>query len=530
MRFSWLIALTLASACSARAPAPEAPAAEPAPEMIPVAAPEGALSLTDALKQGPDTVIAVLREQTNAHPWTELPDSLRAEPREREERVVLRSFLKKFKTWKLSKKLERGEELFAGFECGRAAETQAMAYSLEREFPEEAARTLAVRLHEKVYSCGEAGATDSLVKLTVFAIYKGDCPAAREHLARFPARIEGSLRDRLFYLRSLCPENAAPVSSAATAEPIAAIAAPVPTVPALADGPAAPGGVVASGASVVPAGQRNPWSGYGILVGEHHVPHPERPIWYLAAKSGDEEWDRLLATFMDLTGRGEHERVRALSAKLNYEKFRRLPPAFQAAVLTLMHFSGADLSVFHTLNKFIAENPRMMTDEVLGLLYPVRYWRNIVDNCGDADPLLVKSLIRQESAFNPSARSRAKAMGLMQLILPAARVFGVRRSKELFEPDTNIRVGSRYLKTLIERFGSVEAALAAYNAGPNAVRDWQERYPTENINLFVEMIPYSETREYVRLVLRNYKMYQEILREKPRDHELMNLARGGKPH
>lgn len=493
MRFSWFVLIPVLSACAARAPAPEAsiPVA-PASEMIPIAAPEGALGLNDALKQGPDAVIAVLREQTNAHAYPDLPDSLRAEPRDREERVVLRPYLKKFKSWRSAKKSERAEELIAGFECGLAPETQAMAFSLERDFPAEEARALALRLHEKVLTCADYPANDSLLKLTVFSIYNGDCPKAREYLARFPANIEGSLKDRLFYLRSLC----APASA-----PGADVAAAAPTYE-----------------------NRNPWSGYGILVGEHRVPRPEHPVWYLSAKSGDDEWDRLLATFMDLTGRGDHERVRWMASKLNYERFRRLPHAFQASVLTLMHFSGADLSVFHTLNKFISENPRMMTDEVLGLLYPVRYWRNIVENCGDADPLLVKSLIRQESAFNPAARSRAKAMGLMQLILPAARVFGVKRSKELFQPDTNIRVGSRYLKNLIERFGSVEAALAAYNAGPNAVREWQERYPTDNINLFVEMIPYAETREYVRLVLRNYKMYQEILLEKPRDHELMNLA------
>lgn len=493
MRFSWIVLVPLLSACAARTPAPETPIAAVPAEMIPISAPEGVLGLGDALKQGPDTVIAVLRAETSADPLQELPDALRAEPREREDRVVLRPYLKKFKSWSLSKKAAHGEELLASFECAAAAETQAMGFSLEREFPAREARALATKLHEKVLTCPEHPWQDSLIKLTVFAIYDNECSRALEYLAKFPAGVEGSLKDRLIYLRSLCE----------------------PTVAAVDGAPPAPDG-------------RNPWSGYGILIGQHHVPHPELPVWYLSAKSGDADWDRLLVTFMDLTGRGEHERVRWLASKLNYEKFRKLPHAFQASVLTLMHFSGADLSVFHTLNKFIAENPRMMTDEVLGLLYPVRYWRNIVDNCGDADPLLVKSLMRQESAFNPAARSRAKAMGLMQLILPAARVFGVRRSKELYDPDTNIRVGSRYLKSLVERFGSVEAALAAYNAGPNAVRDWQERYPTDNINLFVEMIPYAETREYVRLVLRNYKMYQEILQEKPRDHELMNLA-GRKP-
>src|SRR5690606_12048629 len=128
-------------------------------------------------------------------------------------------------------------------------------------------------------------------------------------------------------------------------------------------------------------------------------------------------------------------------------------------------------------------------------------------------PLLVKALIRQESAFNPKARSPARAYGLMQVIYPTARIFGVRSRAQLYKPETNVRVGTEYLARLIQRFGSVELALAAYNAGPNNVKAWMKRYPTTNINLFVEMIPYAETREYVRLVLRNYKIYQKLILE-----------------
>ncbi|HWU42427.1 MAG TPA: transglycosylase SLT domain-containing protein, partial [Bdellovibrio sp.] len=92
-----------------------------------------------------------------------------------------------------------------------------------------------------------------------------------------------------------------------------------------------------------------------------------------------------------------------------------------------------------------------------------------------------------------------------------ARIFGVTKPKQLLTPRMNIHAGSEFLARLINEFGSVELALAAYNAGPQMVRDWQKRYPTNNVDLFVEMIPYTETREYVRLVNRNYRVYQSIL-------------------
>ncbi|MNL27820.1 Soluble lytic murein transglycosylase precursor [compost metagenome] len=99
----------------------------------------------------------------------------------------------------------------------------------------------------------------------------------------------------------------------------------------------------------------------------------------------------------------------------------------------------------------------------------------------------------------------------MQLIFPTARIFGVKQKNDLLSPEANIHAGSEFLAQLITQFGSVELALAAYNAGPLKVREWQKRYPTDNMDLFVEMIPYTETREYVRLVTRNYKVYQAIL-------------------
>lgn len=106
------------------------------------------------------------------------------------------------------------------------------------------------------------------------------------------------------------------------------------------------------------------------------------------------------------------------------------------------------------------------------------------------DPELVQAVIQAESGYNVRALSSKGAMGLMQLMPATAVVLAV---DDPYAPDENVRGGTAYLKQLFDRFGRLELALAAYNAGPGAV----ERYGG--------VPPYPETREYVRRVIRFYK-------------------------
>ena len=132
------------------------------------------------------------------------------------------------------------------------------------------------------------------------------------------------------------------------------------------------------------------------------------------------------------------------------------------------------------------------------------------------DPYQVAGLIRQESEFNPGAKSHANAYGLMQLIPSTGRMMGRRqgvrvRTAALFDPNMNIRLGTEYLRGQLDSWsGDWTQTLAAYNAGPGRVREWLSwsnyREPAE----FVESIPFSETREYVQAVLRNADMYRAI--------------------
>ena len=133
----------------------------------------------------------------------------------------------------------------------------------------------------------------------------------------------------------------------------------------------------------------------------------------------------------------------------------------------------------------------------------------------DFDPMFAAGLIRQESTFQADAVSHANAIGLMQ-VLPKtgkllARQLKVRYAKnKLFEPDFNIELGMVYIANLVQQFGSREAAAAAYNAGEDRISAWKSERNYEEIPELVESIPFTETREYVQVVLRNTELYRMI--------------------
>jgi soluble lytic murein transglycosylase len=131
------------------------------------------------------------------------------------------------------------------------------------------------------------------------------------------------------------------------------------------------------------------------------------------------------------------------------------------------------------------------------------------------DSSLTAGLIRQESAFDPDARSGANAYGLMQLLPKTAKrlarnaKIGYSRGR-LVDPDYNVHLGTLYLAGLQKDFGSVESALAAYNAGEERVEQWNEGQHYREIAEFVDSIPFTETREYVQIVTRNAAIYRKL--------------------
>jgi soluble lytic murein transglycosylase-like protein/TolA-binding protein len=129
------------------------------------------------------------------------------------------------------------------------------------------------------------------------------------------------------------------------------------------------------------------------------------------------------------------------------------------------------------------------------------------------DPLLLMSLSRQESLFDANARSPVGARGVMQLMpTTAARVAGPGvDDAALSDPATNIAIGSRYLRQLVdENGGRLVPAIAAYNAGPTALARWKQRAAGRGGDEFIELISYRETKGYVKAVLRNYRAYRAM--------------------
>ncbi len=133
------------------------------------------------------------------------------------------------------------------------------------------------------------------------------------------------------------------------------------------------------------------------------------------------------------------------------------------------------------------------------------------------DPYIVAALVRQESEFNPKAISSARAYGLTQ-VLPStgrqlSRRLGITRFSPsmLFEPEINLKLGTYYLKTLLDQQeGSWEQTLASYNAGKRHADEWATWATFRERSEYIETIPFTETRNYIQIVLRNAHVYRRL--------------------
>jgi len=154
--------------------------------------------------------------------------------------------------------------------------------------------------------------------------------------------------------------------------------------------------------------------------------------------------------------------------------------------------------------------------EVWEIMFPRPYWELIEREArqNGLDPYLIAGLIRQESRFESTAVSSAGALGLMQLMPPTARDLARTRRlsrDRILDPELNIRLGTRFLRQLLDRFGgSPEKAVAGYNAGGTRVAGWVTETGAKDAPELVESIPVRQTREFVYIVLRNYAVYRNL--------------------
>ena len=211
------------------------------------------------------------------------------------------------------------------------------------------------------------------------------------------------------------------------------------------------------------------------------------------------------------------------SAELEY---RAAYATTHAARMLLDEAEAANAAGHYATGMFVARQLLTQIDarrfgdadiEVWRAAYPLPYREQLEAQAAanGLDPMLVAGLARQESAFDAEAVSRMGAVGLMQ-IEPAtgrklARKLRVRYSHaRLHDPEYNLRLGSVYLADLLAAYGTPEAALAAYNAGEDRVTAWTAGQSYQETAEFVESIPFTETREYVQIVLRNANLYRQI--------------------
>jgi len=152
--------------------------------------------------------------------------------------------------------------------------------------------------------------------------------------------------------------------------------------------------------------------------------------------------------------------------------------------------------------------------------WPAAYGEYVRDSTsapGSVEPALVLAIMREESSYRPKILSPSGARGLLQIMVPTGERLAERMGQshfdpdDLFEPETNIRLGAHYLGELQRRFdGRMSASIASYNAGPLAVESWITEADTRDDDEWVESIPYDQTRSYVKRVLRSYHAYRVL--------------------
>lgn len=186
-------------------------------------------------------------------------------------------------------------------------------------------------------------------------------------------------------------------------------------------------------------------------------------------------------------------------------------------LIRLLNSQKKYITSFKIFQDSLDQNSLSLNFKLIKFIFPLNYMDIIKKNAENLDPLILISLIRQESAFNPEAKSGVGAKGLMQLMPATARRFSRKvRVNHLANPEINIAIGTKYFRQLVQRFdGNLIYALASYNAGENRIDRWRKDiFRNDDPLSTIESIPFEETRNYVKLIYRNNFFYS-LLQNKP---------------
>ncbi len=190
----------------------------------------------------------------------------------------------------------------------------------------------------------------------------------------------------------------------------------------------------------------------------------------------------------------------------------------------LYQSSGYSLAAFSHAFAAVSLDANLLNLLSLEIFFPPLFQEEFAAAGEDTgvNPLLLASITKQESAFIPKAISKANAIGLMQLLVPTAKEINAKADRELlYQPEENVKMGAAYFKKLLDRYqGNIGLALAGYNAGPTRASQWQKKmqeYPAMqekfDMDIFIDTIPFTETRKYVAAILRNYAWYKLLQKD-----------------
>ena len=186
---------------------------------------------------------------------------------------------------------------------------------------------------------------------------------------------------------------------------------------------------------------------------------------------------------------------------------QEIEPEVKMYLAQLKDDSGDPAGKISILSDVLYHNPNLVSRDSMEFYFPRLYFPLFERNAGALDPYLLLAIARQESAFNPSAVSHANARGLLQIKRSGSR----RWQRKLLDPEVNVRLGATHIQRLLTQLNNqVPLSLAAYNAGEHKLALWLERYPVDSPMLFLDLIPYRETRDYVSTILRNYFWYRRL--------------------
>lgn len=382
--------------------------------------------------------------------------------------------------------MQMGQALGAKSECVGSKAATAIAYKLEEYFPDADAVKVARSLYAYASGCGtDFAAAKASYRLALLDVWQNQC----ERVPKLMLKVEqtpdaGQFRSRAKYWRAYCSEILGEHESSLEAREDLLFEFPM---------------TFHNLAANSNQGHSIDWITRDVAapIAFRSLVRPEMNGLIAAV----EALVKLKATDLaaDIVDR----------SAANIQMFE---PEVRLYLAALMHKHGQALAKFKVLGSLFQDSPQIVSGATMRLYFPLWFFDIVGPQSGATlDPLLVTALIRQESAFNTRARSRVGARGLMQLMPATAKMLASVRTSKLFDPMTNVTLGTKYLRKRLAQYnGDVELTLAAYNAGFSRVDDWKKRYPTENRILFLDLIPFRETRDYVSSILRNYYWYTKL--------------------